>query len=91
MGVWISSHRSKIHARLQGWWDLQLNLGAADSPLTSCLMADDGGDRLLSAEDLVGAGELFVDLLCKMKHNGAVEKCIEGFHALVERSASPAT
>lgn len=46
---------------------------------------DDGGERLISERAIISSGQLFVDLLCQMKHNGAVEKCIEGFQALVER------
>lgn len=54
----------------------------------SCLLvfyAEDGGNRLVDSRELEGVGELFVDALSEMKHNGAVEKCVGGLVALTER------
>lgn len=50
--------------------------------------ADDGGDALVEASVLERAGSLLVACLTEMKHNGAVEKCVQGLTALTERSAT---
>lgn len=39
----------------------------------------------MSAEDLHAMGAHFVQVLCMMKHNGALEKAQAGFVALSER------
>jgi len=51
------------------------------------IAADEGGSAFLDGQDLRAWGDLFIDLLCRMKHSGAVEKCQPGVVCLIERCA----
>lgn len=53
-----------------------------------CSHTGEGGSHLIEQQQLEAAGDLFVDVLSKMKHNGAVEKCVAGFMSLTERCCS---
>jgi hypothetical protein len=47
--------------------------------------AGGGGAYFLDSQDFRDYGDLFISLLCRMKHNGAVEKCMPGYICLIKR------
>ena len=50
--------------------------------------AEEGGSALIESKGLENVGRAFIDSLAKMKHNGAIEKCVAGVTALTEKYVS---
>lgn len=44
-----------------------------------------GKGGVLASKDLETMGDSFVEILARLKHNGATGRCIEGFVAVAER------